>query len=236
MAANAPARAIGIDGCPGGWIGAILDANGPHWLAAGIDEFRHFTDRTAPDGVIGVDMPIGLVDHGWRACDLLAKTELGRAHSRVFLTPPRPVVELGHRAPNDVVQQLSRSLTGQGVSRQALALSPRILDVDRCLPDERLIEVHPEISFAEMTGGVLASKKSPIGEEQRLSALAIGLGNQFDDLTAFIHLRPRAVPINDALDALAVLWTALRYRLGRSRSLPEQAECEGRGVPMRIVV
>lgn len=236
MAANAPARAMGIDGCPGGWIGVILDEDGPHWLTAGIDEFGHFTDRAAADGVIGVDMPIGLVDEGWRACDLLAKAELGKAHARVFMTPPRPVVELGHRAPNDTVQQLSRCLTGQGVSRQALALSPRVLDVDRCLPDDRLIEVHPEISFAEMTGGVLAPKKGSIGEAQRLAALAVNLGDQIDDLTAFMNLRPRAVPLNDALDALAVLWTAIRHQRGLSRSLPERAECDRRGVPMRIVV
>lgn len=232
----ASARAIGVDGCPGGWIGAILDTDGPHWLTAGVGEFIHFADRAAADGVIGVDMPIGLVNGGWRACDLLAKAELGRAHSRVFMTPPRPVVELGHRAPNDAVQRLSRSLTGQGVSRQALALSPRIRDVDRCVPDERLIEVHPEISFAQMTGSVLAPKKSARGEQERLAALSIGLESRIDDLDGFIRQRPPAVPVNDALDALAVLWTAIRHQHGQSWSLPERAECDERGVPMRIVI
>lgn len=236
MAANAPARAIGVDGCPGGWIGALLDADGPRWLTARIEEFGHFADEAATDCVIGVDIPIGLVDHGWRACDVLAKAELGGAHSRVFMTPPRPVVELGHRVANDAVQQLSRALTGQGVSRQALALSPRILEVDRCIPDERLIEVHPEVSFAEMTGGVLAPKRSPIGEVQRFTALAVSLRPEIDDLDAFMHLRPRAVPVNDCLDALAVLWTALRHQRGQSRVLPDRPELEGRGVPMRIVV
>lgn len=207
---------IGIDGCRGGWVGA-LDIDGA------------LTWRTAPNGditsllndvdIAAIDIPIGLVDHGWRECDHLAKAALGSAGSRVFMTPPRSVIELGLTAPNDLVQERSRALTGQGVSRQALALSSRILEVDALLPDARLIEVHPELSFASMAGRVLTSKHTAEGLTERIDALRTWRSD-IDEL--LVH-RPERVPMNDCLDALACLWTAARFRDGEARGRPPVA-------------
>ena len=64
---------------------------------------------------------------------------------------------------------------GQGISRQARALGPRILALDAVLatlPGHCVVEVHPELSFAELAGHVLDRKKSPEGVEQRLTALS----------------------------------------------------------------
>jgi predicted RNase H-like nuclease len=45
-----------------------------------------------PDAVvIGVDMPLGLVQRGWRQADELAAARLGAHRSRVFRVPLRPV-------------------------------------------------------------------------------------------------------------------------------------------------
>ncbi len=106
-------------------------------------------------------MPVGLLTSGLRPCDALARQELPGAASRVFTTPPRAVLELGPDAPNADVQALSRALTGQGVSRQALHLAPRILALDAALASREprlVVEVHPELSFAELSGGVLDRK------------------------------------------------------------------------------
>lgn len=218
---------IGVDGYRGGWVAAVRADAAVHWRTGpvgAVDEVIRGASTAA------IDIPIGLTDHGWRTCDSAARALLGRCGSRVFMTPPREVIALGLAAPNAQVQEVSRRLTGQGVSRQALGLAARILDVDRLLPDSHIIEVHPELSFLEMTGRVLESKKTATGVAQRIEAL-----DSWDpDVTAALASCPADVPVDDALDALAALWTAHRHEAGRSSGIPGVEERDPRGVPMRI--
>lgn len=211
---------VGIDGYPGGWVAATIHEAGIGWTVAIIDEI----DALCPtDAVVAIDIPIGLLDTGWRDCDRLAKVALPGASSRVFMTPPRAVLEVGLGAPNDQAQDVSRRLTGQGVSRQALGLATRILAVDRMLARAArpgVIEVHPELCFAAMAGDAavaLVSKKSAAGVGQRLAELRPWL----PDVDAVIAACPPGVPIDDALDALAALWSAQRWTGGQARTLPE---------------
>ena len=207
---------IGVDGYPRGWVAAVLEHDSIIWRTGPIGGLAALL---ADASVAAIDIPIGLQDTGWRQCDAEARRALGRAGSRVFMTPPRAVLELGLAVPNEVVQAESRRLTGKGVSRQALGLATRILEVDRMLPDGRLLEVHPELSFLELGGGVLPSKKTAEGESQRIAAL----GRWRADAAAAAAQRPAGVPMNDALDALACVWTAERAWVGIARALPVDA-------------
>lgn len=215
--------AVGIDGYRGGWVAASLLDGTVTWRTCRVE---HIGDLCAAGVVVGVDMPIGLLDRGERACDALARRALPGAASRVFTTPPRGVLALGPDAPNDVAQAVAQELMGKGVSRQALALGPRILALDthlaqHCDPGQRarVVEVHPELSFAEMAGTVLARKRSAEGVAQRLTAL----GSWLDRPLVLVDHRPPDVPVDDALDALAALWSALRWRDGQARTLPAGA-------------
>lgn len=220
---------IGIDGYPGGWVAARVDrsTSDVQWSVCEVAEIAMLLD---PACTVGIDMPIGLAEAGWRDCDLLAKTELGRAASRVFLTPPRSVLQLGLAAPNARVQEESRRLTGQGTSRQAMGLAERILALDAALAGRAgsgtgsVIEVHPELSFAEMAGRPLASKKSAAGVGERLEALSAWI----PDPAAALARAPHDVPVDDALDALACAWTAQRWGAGTGRTLPPSAEAAPR--------
>jgi len=240
MSASRQVRAVGVDGYPGGWIAAVLSGDVLRWETARVGAFNQLVDACTglPERtVIAVDMPVGLADRGWRTCDMQAKAVLGRAHARVFLTPPREIVLMGPKTPNVDVQLRCRELTGAGISRQAMALTPRILDVDRCLPDPRIMEAHPELSFNLMAGQVLASKHTPEGLAQRVDVLAsawqtsTGLG----DVPRWLSQRPPGVPLVDATDALAVAWTALRHLRGASRSTPKEPQMDQRGIPMAII-
>lgn len=218
---------IGIDGYRGGWVAARAEASPARptvtWATSSVHDVASLLD---PSCVIGIDMPIGLAAMGWRACDVLAKSALGRAGSRVFMTPPRAVLELGLSAPNEAVQQLSRETTGQGTSRQAMGLAERILALDAALSDRAgardtgdVIEVHPELAFAEMAGQVLAGKKTAAGVGQRVEALGPWLPSVVEHLAS----APADVPVDDALDALACAWSASRWRISAARTLPEGA-------------
>ena len=209
---------IGIDGYPRGWVAARIDDDVLTWSTGAVDAIADLLD---PKAVTAIDMPIGLADTGWRACDIAAKTQLGHAASRVFMTPPRSVLQLGFGAPNQVVQDLSRELTGQGTSRQAMALAERILALDAAVESRQsgrgtVLEVHPELSFAQMAGRVLASKKSARGVAERLDALTTWRPRVLHEIA---HA-PADVPVDDALDALACAWSAQRWLTGAAETLP----------------
>ena len=92
--------------------------------------------------------------------------------------------------------------------------------------DPRLVEVHPELSFAELAGtGPLARRRHAAGRAARLALLRGWL--------------PGAATTcrrgDDGLDALAAAWSARRWLAGRARTLPEHPPYDERGRPMRIV-
>lgn len=210
---------LGVDGCRGGWVGALVDDGSVSW--------HRFTDigqaLELPVDVVGVDMPVGLPAAGRRECDLLAKAVLGRAHPRVFLAPPRGVLRA---ATYDEAGRLHRELTGGlGLSVQTWHLVPKIREVDARADDPRLVEVHPELSIAELGGsGPLPSKKTAAGRAARADLLRTWLPD--------IGALPAG---DDALDALAVAWSADRWLRGLARTLPGLPPYDERGRPMRIV-
>jgi predicted RNase H-like nuclease len=188
--------------------------------------FHHVTEALALDAdVVGVDMPVGLPATGRRECDVLAKALLGRAHPRVFLAPPRGVLGAADYLE---ANRLHRELTGGlGLSVQTWHLAPKVREVDEVADDARLVEVHPELSFAELGGtGALPSKKAAAGRALRVETLRRWL----PDLTAGDV--PRG---DDGLDALAVAWSAHRWLAGTARTLPDHPRYDERGRPMRIV-
>jgi len=212
----------GIDGYAKGWVIAVLDDQHITWRTCTINELRH---NVADLELIGIDIPIHLVDTGWRTCDQETKKALGKFGSRLFMTPPRAVLELGFHAPNETVQALSLELTGQGVSRQAMALSERILGVNAMLPDPRLYEVFPELVFAALDGGdVMPSKKSAAGAGARIRALDPWLTTLGTSCALLMKNCPPDVPVDDALDALATLAGTLRISKGVAQRWPAQGE------------
>ena len=212
-------RVLGLDGAPGGWAGALVVDGVVCWLSLASIE-----DALALDvDVVGVDMPIGLPGRGRRECDLLAKRALGRSHPRVFLAPPRGVLDAADHA---AASALHRDLTGGlGLSIQTWHLVPKIREVDAVAGDPRLVEVHPELSFTTLCGGTpLPSKKTPKGRAARLAALRGWLPG-LDGV-------PRG---DDAVDALAVAWSASRWAAGSATVLPVEPAYDALGRPMRIV-
>ena len=79
-----------------------------------------------------------------------ARRFVGPRRSSDFPTPPRAILE----APTyDEALALAQALGGPGISRQSFALAPKILEVDAAASsDDRIVEVHPEVSFRAMAG------------------------------------------------------------------------------------
>jgi predicted RNase H-like nuclease len=179
-----------------------------------VDAFRcdTFADALLVDAeVVAVDVPIGIPDAGPRAADVAARHFVGERASSVFPTPIRRALEA---ATYTEARSIAVELTGKSLSAQSYALGQRILEVDEYAHrDERVIEVHPEVSFRELARRPLPSKNRLEGLAERRALLE----------QAGIEV-PAAAPRiaePDLLDATVAAWSARRYALGEALPLPE---------------
>jgi predicted RNase H-like nuclease len=224
-------QVVGVDACRAGWVAVALDEGRPAttWVAADLAEIVSACPRAQ---VIAVDMPLGLAERGWRRADRLAVARLGAYRSRLFMVPPRPVWEAGTY--QDGVN-LCRRLTEPpaAFSRQAWGLKEKLHRANELYASlrDRLFEVHPETSFAELNGGppVGAAKKTWNGQMARRALLAGASIRLPDDLAA-----AGVVPADDILDAAAAAWSARRIASGEASSMPSPPESGAAGLPMAI--
>ena len=216
---------LGIDGCPGGWVGALVDADTVSWHAGA------FVDLLALDAdVVAIDVPIGLPrGPEQRTADLEAKAELGGQRSSVFFVPPRVVLAAATQAEATL---LSRAAGSVGVSIQTFLILDKVAEVDTVLrdhPDPRVVEVHPEVSLRRLGGCTLPPKRKVAGRTARLALLRTWLPG-----LELPSPRPGRAQPDDCLDAVACAWTAARWQRGEAEVLG--GELDELGVPMRIVV
>jgi len=224
---------LGIDSCPKGWIGIcwsgmdLFAVFGPTIeLTVGIAAHQVDID------VIAVDMPIGLPDRTTRIADQLARNVVGARRSSVFNTPIRLALEASTREEASII---SKRLTGMGVGSTAYALRDKALEVDAFarITSYRLIEVHPEVSFAQMNGTPLPEyKKTWSGSEHRrllLAAAGINIPDSLGSAGAIAN-------VDDVIDAGAAAWSAKRVHLGIAHCLPENPEVFSDGLASAIWV
>ena len=127
-------RVTGIDACRRGWVAVTLEASGAVGplgaVPASVRVHGSLASLLATDpvAVVGIDMPLGLLESGWREADRAARGLLGPRRSSVFAIPPEAVwAEPSYQAAN----QRCRELTGQGFSIQAWGLRAKLLEANR---------------------------------------------------------------------------------------------------------
>ncbi|MGW8951722.1 DUF429 domain-containing protein [Streptomyces sp. NPDC055709] len=223
---------LGIDACPGGWVavelrdGLFAGAS----IATGLRSLLQ-GPATGPGGVVAVDMPLGLLDTGWRRADADAAALLGRMRGSVFRVPPRAVWQ---EEQYEAANRRCRELTGAGLSRQSWGLAAKLREANDRLGDtggDRLFEVHPEVSFWALNGRTPLPhrKKSWSGQMTRRSLLAAAGIVLPDDLGDAGRAQP-----DDVLDAAAAAWSAHRIAQGRAGCLPDPPQRDERGRPIAI--
>ena len=222
---------LGVDACPGGWVGALLVPGAPRprvVVAPTIGELVEMVRAEVDVLVVGIDIPIGLPDSTIRQADVLARAELPGRASTVFATLTRSAYLAPGRAEADAV---NRGLSGQGVGAQAFGLRDKIVEVDTWLrgrPTVEVIEVHPEVSFAAMAGAPLPPKRTEDGQAKRLATLAAS------GIARPSVLKGSGYAPDDVLDACAVAWSAHRRATGEGRRLPDPPEVFSDGIRAAI--
>ena len=187
MADGAGTSAVGVDGCPTGWVGIVLDDErepAAVWAAT----ITELAAQTPGVEAMAIDIPIGLPDHDERVADRDARKALGTRWQTVFLTPVRRAIEA---ATYEEANRIAREITGAGISRQAYALRKKILEVDDWIATApcSVYEVHPELSFCHLADApIAASKKTWAGAHERQRLLESAGIRLEGDLLSLIHI------------------------------------------------
>lgn len=214
-------RVLGVDACKAGWVGIALEDTRAY-VAATIGELVARAEADGPVEVVGIDIPIGLPDSTRRQADVLARQAVGRLRSSVFLVPVRAALEAPDHA---TASAINRERVGEGVSIQAYGLRTKLLQVDEWVHEtgRRAVEVHPEVTFAQLAGAPLTvGKHTWAGAELRRDLLSRA-GIVLSDLGAAGH----RAGVDDVLDAAAVAWSARRVALGTAIARPDPPEVFG---------
>jgi len=236
----------GVDGCRAGWVvvlteTACVDGAASAEVAVAHD-FRGVLDLAREARVVGVDMPMGLLDaavSGGRECDRQARRLLGWPRACSVFTPP--VRDALSRASYRRALSVNRASSAArlGISIECFGLFPRLREVDEALTAdpalaERVTEIHPELSFRALAGasiGLGEPKRSPRGLSRRLALLR----PVFPSLRRTLQRRLGGVAADDILDAHAVAWSAARVARDGAVCLPSRpAPRDARGLPMAI--
>jgi len=224
----------GVDACRRGWVAVSLAALSPASgrLVVTVRVAASLGVLLAPDldpaaaTIVGIDMPLGLLETGWREADRAARGLLGPRRSSVFAIPPRAVwAEASYPAAN----QRCRELVGQGFSAQAWGLRAKLLEANQYRQRCRhpLYEVHPELAFGAMAGAPLAaSKHTGTGRDERRRLLA--------QHGIEIPAGAPAALIGDVLDAAAVAWSARRIAVGQAITVPAVPQYDAQGAEIAI--
>jgi predicted RNase H-like nuclease len=194
---------VGLDACRARWLAVALEDG--RFAEARLGSAAELVAYWPEAAAIGVDIPIGLPRKPGRECDRSARVFVEARRSSVFAAFPALVLE----APT--YEQAREICVARGwpkPSIQSYGMRHRIFEIDRLArDDERIVEVHPEVSFRQLTGDTLPPKGTREGASARKRALGILL----PDLP---------YPLDDVLDAAVVAHTATRYARGEALPLP----------------
>ncbi len=208
---------VGVDGYRKGWVAIRVDGSG--FVGAGcFPSFGELVAAYADARSIGVDMPIGLMDGPDREADQAARDFLRGNASSVFNAPVRSALKASSYAQASAI---TKAKSDKGLSQQSYNIIAKVAEVDAYVKDERIVEVHPEVSFRLMNGGRLEHGKKTWGGLRARLALLKAAGIELPASLGEVD----AVGIDDVVDAAAAAWSARRVSAGTARSFP--------GAPLR---
>jgi predicted RNase H-like nuclease len=223
-------RVLGVDACRAGWVGIALAGDRIEaYQTRTIADLVTAASAGGPLAVIAVDIPIGMPDNTRRRADVEARRAVGQLASSVFMTPVRGTLEF---ADHGSASAHNRERVGEGISIQAFGILPKVREVDLWLPSApcRVVEVHPEVSFAMLNGAPLDVRKHTwTGARLRhglLGEAGIEIGEIGDPGTK--------AGVDDVLDAAVAAWTARRVHEGTASSIPPDSEVFSDGVEVSI--
>ena len=228
---------IGVDGCRGGWIAAVLDYG--QMRLERYDDLSSIIEKHPTFDAFLIDMAIGLRNRTEQIRpDDEARKELGPRASSVFPIPSRDAV---YADGEEAQKQANIRTLGKSLAKQSIAIIPRIRELDTFLNDHpdyknKILESHPEVDFARLNGAVLKSKKKEEpGPSQRISVLSEYLDKR-DLYGMYDKAKELKCNQDDLIDAVCLAVTGALYAHGEYETFPAEPESDERGLLMQLIV
>jgi predicted RNase H-like nuclease len=234
----------GVDGCSGGWLMALVSADGKEARLRVVPRFADVVSSPESPGIVAADMPIGLPERagaGGRAAENSVRPLLGARQSSVFSVPSRAAIYAeDYREACRIAQDTSDP--PRKVSKQLFNIAPKIREVDqalRAMPElaERVFEVHPEVAFWRLNGGHALTEPKKVKSRPYEPGLALRRGLLVAaGLPAEIVNAPppRSAAADDLLDALACAAIARRIFARLAEPFPNPPPRDKYGLRMAI--
>lgn len=230
---------MGLDGCKAGWVGVLLDINGVAEPRSAIyPTFEKALKSPERAQIIAVDMPIGFADGadpegGGRACEREARGLLGQRKASVFSSPFR--ASFNARTYEEALA-FNRTAGGTGLSKQSWNIMGKMREIDDLMSPLRegcVHEVHPELSFSQLSGAPMQHpKRQWEGRNERLKVLTDnGLPRDLFDPHPY---KIKDVAKDDLLDAAVCARSAIRIARGEALCLPADPPRDAKGLRMAI--
>jgi 8-oxo-dGTP diphosphatase len=234
---NSSITSIGVDGCKGGWIAAIIKQGklivekyiSLNEIIKGYPDFDEFL----------IDMVIGLPsskDH--IRPDTYARKIIKERTSTIFPAPCRQAVYA--KTVSEAYDQNERVL-GKKFTPLTVGIIPKMRELDSFFQENSeyknvIKESHPEVCFARLNGRTVLSKKSEVdGMEERIRILSYYI----PDLTlnkVAVHAKNLKCNIDDIVDAVCLAVTANIVNQGDFEIIPENPMRDETGLLMQMVI
>ena len=228
---------IGVDGCRGGWIAAVLDHGDMQlkrykYISSLVEEYPSF------DAFL-IDMAIGLRNSKEQERpDDEARKELGPKGSSVFPIPSRDAV---YADGEEAQKQANIRTLGKSLAKQSIAIIPKIRELDTFLNDHpeykyKILESHPEVDFARLNGAVLMSRKQEEpGPSQRKAVLSEFLDKK-DLYGMYDNAKELGCKQDDLIDAICLAVTGALYAHGQYETIPAEPMQDEKELHMQLIV
>lgn len=228
---------LGVDGCKGGWIAAVLDHG--ELRIKFTESIEELTARYPHFDAFLIDMVIGLQGSSqmYRP-DHLARMELKPRTSTVFPAPSRVAVEA--EGPTEQ-RKANRSALDKSLSAQTINIIPKIKELDQFLDSHpeyknRILESHPELVFKRLKGSVVMTrKKDRAGIEEREAILRSYL-QEIYDFSVMERAKELGCKPDDILDAVCLAVAAALAAHNMCETLPKNPEKDEKGLYMMLTV
>ena len=230
-------KTVGIDGCDGGWMTAMLSNS-----RLSIERYNNIADMLASHKTADkfiIDIPIGLADSREEAAhrpDKAARKILKGKSSSLFPTPFRSVARAKTIAE---AWNISKALNASA-NIMTMGIRDAVNEIDIFLQENEvwknvLIESHPEVCFAILNGGnPIGDKKKEEGIEKRLE---IPEKYGIDRMSVTKH--PLfAKYSDDVVDAVCLALIGRFAIEGKSATIPDKDEImtDSTGLKMQMVI
>lgn len=230
-------RFIGVDGCKGGWIAAVIE-NGNLEISR-FESVSQIVETYPKFDTFLIDMAIGLQESKDNIRpDAFARKMLAPRASTIFPVPCRQTV---YENGEENQKRANIDVLGKSLAKQSMAIIPKIRELDSFLNTHTeyknvICESHPELCFARLNGAVVRSRKKEfIGFCERATILS-----EFVERDNLIGLWETAKQMHcnpdDIVDAVCLAVVAGLKAQGSCETVPEEPMEDPRGLLMQMVV